>query len=65
MRQGAFFRKKLCDGVDTERKILRGILEQLIMYTFGKFSYRVYFWGFLMRQGTGCGDFFHTPASFP
>ena len=56
--------KNFCDGVSIERKMLRGLFEQLIMYTFGKFVCdRVYFGVFFMRQGAGCGEVFFTPSS--
>ena len=36
MRQDIIIDKKLCYRVYAERKIFRGLLEQLIMYTFGR-----------------------------
>ena len=36
MQQGVFFRPKLCDRVNIESKILKGLLEQLIMHISSK-----------------------------
>ena len=66
MRQGIIIDEKLCDRVFMERIICRGLLEQLIMHTFGKN---------LMQQGILLGHFygtgyrvcrgFHTSPSLP